>query len=65
MNPKTYLSVSGGVFGVVAIMHALRMVLGWDAMIGGWSFPMWTSGLALLLSGFLAYTAYSLRKTAA
>ena len=61
MNPKTYVRVSGAIFSVVALMHALRLVLKWDAVIGGWVVPPWFSAVALLVAGTLATTAFRLK----
>jgi hypothetical protein len=41
-------------FAVVALMHILRLVLGWDATIAGNEIPLWVSVAALLIAGGLA-----------
>ena len=61
MNQKTFVVTAGVVFSLVAALHALRLLLGWDAAIGGWLVPMWLSWLALAVSGYLAYTAFKLK----
>ena len=61
MNQKTFLLISGIVFLVVAVLHALRLVLGWVAVIGSWVVPQGLSAAALLVAGYLAYTAFRLR----
>lgn len=62
MKQKTFTVAAGGMFTVMAILHLLRICLGWEAVIGGWLVPVWLSWLALALSGFLAYTAFTLSK---
>ena len=57
MNQKTFTRIAGLVFSLVAVLHALRLLLKWDAVIGGWTVPMWISWVALAVSGYLAYTA--------
>ena len=42
------------IFAIVAVMHLLRMVLGWDATIAGTEIPMWVSIAALVIAGDLA-----------
>ncbi len=59
MNQKTFTATAGVVFSIVAALHALRLLLGWEAMIGGWAVPMWLSWVALAAAGYLAYTAFS------
>ena len=61
MNQKTFVVTAGVVFSLVAVLHALRLLLGWDAVIGGWHVPMWLSWLALAVAGYLAYTAFKLK----
>ena len=60
MHQKTFTFTAGVVFSLVAVLHALRIVLGWDAVIGGWHVPLLVSWLALPVSGYLAYTAFRL-----
>ena len=61
MDRKTFTVTAGVVFSLIAVLHALRLLLGWEAMIGGWSVPMWLSWLALALAGYLAYTAFKVK----
>jgi hypothetical protein len=63
MSPKTYIGVSGVIFAIVAVMHALRLWRGWEILIGGWYAPAWASALAVAAAGYLAFSAFSLRRT--
>ena len=62
MSQKSYLSVTGVIFFIIAILHLLRLVLGWEAVIGSWNVPTWVSCVALVLSGYLAFSAFKLSK---
>ncbi len=62
MSQKTYYVVSGVLFAVIAVLHVLRFVFRWEAVIGGLSIPFWVSGFAILIFGYLAYTAFKLTK---
>ena len=62
MKQKTFTVTAGAIFTLVAVLHLLRLLLGWEAVIGGWLVPGWVSWLALALSGFLAYTAFTLSR---
>jgi len=44
------------VFGVVAAMHALRLVSGWEVVFNGWSVPMWFSLVGVFFAGWLSWT---------
>ena len=35
MSQKLYLRIAGTIFGLVAILHLLRLLQGWQAVIGG------------------------------
>ena len=58
MSQKTFTRIAGLVFSLVALLHALRLLFRWNAVIGGWSVPLWVSWAALAVSGYLAYTAF-------
>ena len=51
-KPFTMLTVV--IFGLVALLHLLRLVYGWEATINGAAVPMWASGLGLVIAGGLA-----------
>lgn len=61
MNQKSFFNVTLIVFSLIALLHALRLVYSWNAIIGGWAVPMWLSGLAVIFAGYLAYSAFRLR----
>ena len=42
------------IFAIVALMHMLRLLLGWNATIAGTEIPMWVSVAALVIVGGLA-----------
>ena len=51
-KPFTMLAVL--VFALIALVHLLRLVYGWEATIDGAVVPMWASGLSLVIAGGLA-----------
>ena len=62
MNRKTFTLTAGTIFSLIAALHALRLLFGWEAVIGGWHVPLWASWAALAVSGYLAYTAFRVGK---
>jgi hypothetical protein len=60
MPHRSYLLVSGAVFAVVAALHLLRVVNGWNFVIGPWDLPMWVSWLGASGPGLLAAWAFRL-----
>lgn len=62
MKKDGYIKLSGTVFTIVGIVHLLRILRGWDLIIGAWAAPMGLSLLAVLIAGYLAYSAYLLSR---
>jgi uncharacterized membrane protein YhaH (DUF805 family) len=62
LNRKTYMAVTATLFLVVAIVHLLRIIFGWQAEIGGLSIPFWVSWLGVLVAGALAYFGFTLKR---
>jgi len=55
MDQKTFLIVAGSIFAMVALVHALRILLVWPLVIGNWAVPMWVSWFGLVVPGVLSY----------
>ena len=60
MNTKDFVIVSTIIFALVAVMHLIRLVLGWSMVLGMTSVPFWASLLVLLISASLAIWGFSL-----
>ena len=61
MTQRTFNTVAGLIFGLVAILHALRLFRGWEFTLDGWHAPMWVSWAGLALATFLSYTGLTQR----
>ena len=59
-SARGYLLISGVIFGLVAVLHLLRVVNGWPFQVGTWSVPMWPSWLGVLVPGVLCGWAFRL-----
>ena len=62
MHQKTFTSIAGVFFALITALHACRLLLGWQAVIGGWMVPAWVSGVAVAVFGALAYCAFRVGK---
>jgi hypothetical protein len=60
MSRRAYLLVTAVIFSLIALLHLVRIIFGWSAVIDGWSVPMWLSWIALVVTGALAYFGLSL-----
>jgi hypothetical protein len=58
MNQRAFNLTAGLIFLVIAILHVLRIVFDWSAIIGGWDVPEGVSWVAFLVAGFLAYEGF-------
>lgn len=61
MNQRSYNIVTAVLFLIIAVLHLLRVILGWPARIGSVDIPVWASWLALVITGGLAYCGFRLR----
>jgi hypothetical protein len=57
---RTYMVISGAVFGAVALAHAIRLLLAWPAQVAGWEVPIWISWIAVFGAGMLCVWAFRL-----
>ncbi len=62
MNQKYYLLATAIIFSVIAVLHLVRLVLDWNAVIEGWSVPMWLSWVAIVVSVVFAYYGFTFSK---
>ena len=62
MNNKNFSLVVGVIFSIITVLHLFRIVLGWEAVIGGLMLPILVSWLAVAAACYLAISAFSLWK---
>jgi hypothetical protein len=53
-----YATVSGVVFGLVAILQAIRAFNDWPVQVGPIAVPVWFSWLAVVFAGGLSVWAF-------
>jgi hypothetical protein len=52
---KPFTTIAVFVFALVALIQALRIVLGWDITVNGISIPPWASAIAIVVAATLAF----------
>ena len=58
-----YVAVSGAIFGLVAVLQAVRALNQWPVHIGTFEIPVWASWLAMFVAGgFCVWALRSRRK---
>lgn len=51
MTQKTFNAVTGLIFAAIAVLHALRLIYGWPAVIGTYAVSLWVSWAGLIIGG--------------
>jgi len=62
MKHGAFLLVTSAIFALIALLHALRLVYGWNVTIGEWTVPVWVSAVGFLIAGYLAFQGLLLRR---
>lgn len=57
---RAYILISGVVFGAVALVHVIRLLLDWPARVADWAVPIWISWIAVFGAGALCIWAFRL-----
>ena len=60
MTQRTYIHITGTLFGLIALLHVVRLINGWPAVIGAWTVPLWMSAIGVVVAGFLVWSAWRL-----
>jgi hypothetical protein len=58
---RSYLTVTGSFFALLAVVHLARLVLQWPIRVATMTVPVWFSVIALLITGSFAIWAFRLR----
>ena len=56
--PSKYDVVSGVLFGVVAVIQAVRALNQWPVHVGTFEVPVWVSWVAMIVTGSLCVWAF-------
>lgn len=59
MDQRIYTRLTGTIFLIIAVLHLIRIVYRWNAVIASWSLPMGLSWVALVVAGYLAWWGLS------
>jgi hypothetical protein len=62
MNQGAFVLVTSSIFALIAVLHALRLIYGWNVTIEEWTVPVWVSAVGFLIAGYLALQGLLLRR---
>ena len=63
MTHRTFSLVAAVLFFLIALLHAIRLLRGWQVTFEGAVVPIWISWIGLAVAAFLAYQGFRLSKT--
>ena len=55
MSQKNFNMFAGVLFLWIALIHGARLLIGWEAALGGVALPVWVSWVALVVGLIMAY----------
>lgn len=58
LSKNAFPRLEAGIFLIVAVAHALRLIFKWVVLIGGWQVPMWVSAVGIVVAAYLAYQGF-------
>jgi hypothetical protein len=61
MKQGAFLLVTSSIFALIALLHAFRLIYGWNVTIGEWAVPVWVSAVGFLIAGYLACQGFILK----
>ncbi len=62
MGKQTYYKVVSVVFLMIALLHFLRGIFKWEAIIGSAAIPVWFSWVAVVIAVYLGIRGLQLAK---
>ena len=58
MDKNKLLLIAAIIFGIIAILHLLRIIFSWEATIGGFNVPLYFSYIGVVVAGYLCWAMY-------
>ena len=55
---KPFTTIAVAVFGFIAVLHLLRLFVGWEVIVTGFVILVWWSARGLIIAGGLALMAW-------
>jgi len=62
MKQGVFVLVTSSIFASIALLHALRLIYGWNVIIGEWTVPVWVSAVGFLIAAYLGLQGFLLRR---
>ena len=63
MTQRTFSLITAVLFFLIALLHAVRLLRGWQVTIEGAVVPIWIGWIGLAIAAYWAYQGFLLSKT--
>lgn len=57
-SERMLVTIAGLIFLFVAVIHAMRLVFGWQFIVGDLTVPLWLSWVGVAFAAYLAYASF-------
>jgi hypothetical protein len=64
MSERAFLLTVGIIFLLIAFAHLVRLVFGAPVVVQDVAIPLWASGVAVVVTGFLSYEGFHFARKA-
>jgi hypothetical protein len=64
MAPKIYSRLAAIIFGAIAVLQLVRVVLAWEVTLNGVPIPLFVSGMAAFVAAIMAWLGYGASRKA-
>ena len=58
LSQRKFFLIVGTILGIVSILHLLRLLFGFEVVLGGWVAPYWLSWVGTIIAGYLSYESF-------
>jgi hypothetical protein len=55
MTTRSFCTLAAAIFGLIAVLQLLRIVMGWPVTFNGIDVPLWVSWIAAAVAGALSF----------
>jgi hypothetical protein len=62
MTTRLFSLITATLFSLIALLHVLRLLRGWEVTIGDVVVPLWISWIGLAVATYLAYQGFKLSR---
>lgn len=62
MERAQYIKWTAWIFAIIAVVHAWRLLAGWEVVVANWPVPLWVNVVGVVVAGYLAYQGWKLKR---